>query len=141
MSCKHLQVASQCRRTGCRVGDRLARYQDWIGHRLRRRGGQAGGDHMDQQVRNNHSLWMSLFWKLFGFFHRHTLFSGTSVIQTRYYGKSDVLAVVVRTGFETAKGALIRSILYPKPMGFKFYRDSIRFISVLFCVAAIGKTK
>ena len=82
-----------------------------------------------------------IVWKLFGFFHRHTLFSGTSVIQTRYYGKSDVLAVVVRTGFETAKGALIRSILYPKPMGFKFYRDSIRFISVLFCVAAIGKTK
>ena len=61
------------------------------------------------------------------------------MIQTRYYGKSDVLAVVVRTGFETAKGALIRSILYPKPMGFKFYRDSIRFICVLFCVAAIGK--
>ncbi len=57
---------------------------------------------------------------------RHTLFAGTAVIQTRYYGQSHVLAVVVRTGFETAKGGLIRSILYPKPMGFKFYRDSIR---------------
>jgi magnesium-transporting ATPase (P-type) len=58
---------------------------------------------------------------------RHTLFSGTAVIQTRYYGQSHVLAVVVRTGFDTAKGALIRSILYPRPMGFKFYRDSIRY--------------
>lgn len=57
---------------------------------------------------------------------RHTLFAGTAVIQTRYYGQSHVLAVVVRTGFDTSKGALIRSILYPKPMGFKFYRDSIR---------------
>lgn len=29
---------------------------------------------------------------------RHTLFSGTKVIQTRYYGQYKVLAVVVRTG-------------------------------------------
>jgi len=69
---------------------------------------------------------------------RHTLFAGTSVIQTRYYGTSKVMAVVVSTGFNTAKGDLIRSILYPKPMGFKFYRDSIRFILVLFGTAALG---
>lgn len=35
---------------------------------------------------------------------RHTLFCGTSVIQTRYFGNEKVLAVVVRTGFSTAKG-------------------------------------
>lgn len=29
---------------------------------------------------------------------RHTLFSGTRVIQTRYFGDARVLAVVVRTG-------------------------------------------
>lgn len=29
---------------------------------------------------------------------RHTLFNGTNVIQTRYYGNARVLAVVVRTG-------------------------------------------
>lgn len=69
---------------------------------------------------------------------RHTLFAGTAVIQTRYYGDQAVLAVVVRTGFSTSKGELIRSILFPKPMDFKFYRDSIRFILVLFCIAAIG---
>lgn len=55
---------------------------------------------------------------------RHTIFAGTSVIQTRYYGKSHVLAVVVRTGFDTAKGSLVRSILYPKPIGFKFDKHS-----------------
>ena len=44
----------------------------------------------------------------------------------------------MRTGFETAKGDLIRSILFPKPIGFKFYRDSIRFVSILFCIAAMG---
>ena len=29
---------------------------------------------------------------------RHTLFAGTKVVQTRYYGQAKVLAVVVRTG-------------------------------------------
>ncbi|CAG0885909.1 unnamed protein product [Cyprideis torosa] len=69
---------------------------------------------------------------------RHTLFAGTQVIQTRFYGDSHVLGVVVRTGFSTAKGELVRSILYPKPIGFKFYQDSIKFIGILFCVAACG---
>ena len=71
-------------------------------------------------------------------YKRNTLFAGTSVIQTRFYGDAKVLAVVVRTGFDTARGDLIRSILFPKPMDFKFYRDSISFILLLFCIAAIG---
>lgn len=48
------------------------------------------------------------------------------------------MAVVARTGFSTAKGELVRSILYPKPMGFKFYKDSVKFILVLFSIAAFG---
>lgn len=39
---------------------------------------------------------------------RHTLFCGTHVIQTRYFGDEKVLAVVVRTGFSTAKGNFYR---------------------------------
>ena len=69
---------------------------------------------------------------------RNTIFAGTEVIQTRYYGDQEVLAVVVRTGFSTSKGELVRSILFPKPMDFKFYRDSIRFICVLFLCAMFG---
>lgn len=69
---------------------------------------------------------------------RHTLFSGTNVIQTRYYGESHVLAVVARTGFDTAKGSLVRSILYPKPIGFKFDKHAKWFIMVLFCIATVG---
>ena len=35
------------------------------------------------------------------------------------------------TGFSTTKGGLIRSILNPKPVGFKFFRDSMRFIALM----------
>lgn len=69
---------------------------------------------------------------------RHTLFCGTAVIQTRYYGSAQVLAVVVRTGFSTAKGELVRSILYPRPLDFKFYKDAMKFIIFLFFIASIG---
>ncbi|XP_046388324.1 polyamine-transporting ATPase 13A3-like isoform X2 [Ischnura elegans] len=86
---------------------------------------------------------------------RHTLFCGTRVIQTRYYeprgvgkvkkgeeGTASILdrvrAVVVRTGFLTAKGQLVRSIMYPPPVDFRFERDSYRFVAGLAGVAAIG---
>ncbi|XP_051966809.1 polyamine-transporting ATPase 13A3-like isoform X1 [Xyrauchen texanus] len=68
---------------------------------------------------------------------RHTLFCGTNVIQTRYYTGELVKAVVVRTGFSTAKGQLIRSILYPKPTDFKLYRDAYLFLLCLVAVASI----
>ncbi|EFA04812.1 polyamine-transporting ATPase 13A3 isoform X2 [Tribolium castaneum] len=69
---------------------------------------------------------------------RHTLFCGTQVIQTRYFGNEKVLAVVVRTGFSTAKGSLVRSILYPPPVDFRFEKDSYRFVILLAGVALIG---
>ncbi|XP_061680110.1 polyamine-transporting ATPase 13A3 isoform X1 [Syngnathoides biaculeatus] len=69
---------------------------------------------------------------------RHTLFCGTNIIQTRFYTGELVKAVVVRTGFSTAKGQLVRSILYPKPTDFKLYRDAYLFLLCLVGVAGIG---
>ncbi|XP_068460233.1 polyamine-transporting ATPase 13A3 isoform X2 [Clinocottus analis] len=69
---------------------------------------------------------------------RHTLFCGTNVIQTRFYTGELVKAVVVSTGFSTAKGQLVRSILYPKPTDFKLYRDAYLFLLCLVAVAGIG---
>uniref|UniRef100_A0A3Q3IU56 Polyamine-transporting ATPase 13A3 n=1 Tax=Monopterus albus TaxID=43700 RepID=A0A3Q3IU56_MONAL len=69
---------------------------------------------------------------------RYTLFCGTHVIQTRFYTGELVTAVVVRTGFSTEKGQLVRSILYPKPTDFKLYRDAYMFLLCLVGVAGIG---
>ncbi|XP_067423675.1 polyamine-transporting ATPase 13A2 isoform X2 [Emydura macquarii macquarii] len=69
---------------------------------------------------------------------RHTLFCGTQVLQAKSYVDKEVLAVVTRTGFCTAKGDLISSILYPKPVSFRFYKDAVKFVLFLAALALIG---
>jgi cation-transporting ATPase 13A2 len=68
----------------------------------------------------------------------HTLFCGTKIIQTRYYGDEHVLAVVIRTGYLTSKGQLVRSIIYPPPADFKFDQDSYKFIMILTGISLCG---
>ncbi|KAJ5070977.1 cation-transporting atpase [Anaeramoeba ignava] len=69
---------------------------------------------------------------------KYTLYSGTKVIQSRFYSGNRVLAMVVRTSFNTMKGSLVRSILFPKPHNFKFYRDTFKFLIVMAIIAVIG---
>ncbi|KAG0032683.1 hypothetical protein BGZ81_010294 [Podila clonocystis] len=84
---------------------------------------------------------------------RHFLFSGTKIVRARpgspksttttqddTEGNSQLkgLAMVVRVGFNTTKGTLIRSMLFPKPNDFQFYRDSFRFIGILAIIACGG---
>ncbi|XP_063144149.1 polyamine-transporting ATPase 13A2 isoform X6 [Rattus norvegicus] len=69
---------------------------------------------------------------------RHTLFCGTLVLQARAYLGPRVLAVVTRTGFCTAKGGLVSSILHPRPISFKFYRHSMKFVAALSVLALLG---
>ncbi|XP_028650762.1 probable cation-transporting ATPase 13A4 [Erpetoichthys calabaricus] len=71
-------------------------------------------------------------------YKRHVLYCGTQVIQIKAASGTAVQAVVLRTGFTTAKGELVRSILYPKPTDFKLYRDATRFLMCLIAVALIG---
>ncbi|XP_065604295.1 probable cation-transporting ATPase 13A4 [Cyrtonyx montezumae] len=71
-------------------------------------------------------------------YKKHVLFCGTEVIQTKGDDRGVVKAVVLQTGFNTAKGDLVRSILYPKPMNFKLYRDALRFLMCLIAFATIG---
>uniref|UniRef100_A0A3Q3EBN9 ATPase 13A3 n=1 Tax=Hippocampus comes TaxID=109280 RepID=A0A3Q3EBN9_HIPCM len=69
---------------------------------------------------------------------RHTLFCGSHVIQSRYYAGKLVKVVVVRTGFCTEKGQLVRSILYPKPTNFKLHRDATQFLMCMVVLAVLG---
>uniref|UniRef100_A0AAA9U070 Polyamine-transporting ATPase 13A2 n=1 Tax=Bos taurus TaxID=9913 RepID=A0AAA9U070_BOVIN len=69
---------------------------------------------------------------------RHTLFCGTLVLQARAFVGPHVLAVVTQTGFCTAKGGLVSSILHPRPLSFKFYKHSMKFVAALSVVALLG---
>ena len=69
---------------------------------------------------------------------KHSLFSGTTILQAKPSSGANVVAIVTRTGFSTFKGSLIRSILCPKPAKFEFQTDATRFIIMLSCFAAIG---
>lgn len=69
---------------------------------------------------------------------RHTLFCGTLVLQARAFVGPHVLAVVTQTGFCTAKGGLVSSILHPRPIDFKFYKHSMKFVAALSVLALLG---
>jgi P-type E1-E2 ATPase len=69
---------------------------------------------------------------------KHVLFNGTSVMQVKAIGDQKVIGVAYGTGFATLKGELIRSILFPKPTKFAFYRDSFKFVFVLAGIGAPG---
>ncbi|KAI0228224.1 hypothetical protein L0F63_006170 [Massospora cicadina] len=74
---------------------------------------------------------------------RSLLFSGTQIIRARrgalpHAAERRAVAVVLRTGFNTTKGALVRSILFPRPNLFQFYRDAFYFIGVMALLALLG---
>ncbi|XP_075058375.1 putative cation-transporting ATPase 13A4 [Mixophyes fleayi] len=71
-------------------------------------------------------------------YKRHVLFCGTEVIRTESTTQGPARAVVLRTGFNTTKGDMVRSILYPKPLNFKLNRDVKGFFIFLTCLAIIG---
>ncbi|CCJ31395.1 unnamed protein product [Pneumocystis jirovecii] len=74
--------------------------------------------------------------------HKHYLFCGTKIIRVRKPFSKDqqapALAMVVKTGFNTSKGSLMRSILFQKSTSFKFYQDSMRFVAFMAMVAICG---
>lgn len=70
---------------------------------------------------------------------KYSLFGGTNVIQTRPVTENEpVFALVTSTGFLTTKGSLVRDILYPKEINFKFYTDGYKFVGIMALIAILG---
>lgn len=65
---------------------------------------------------------------------QHTLYGGTTVLHC----EPNTIAAVVATGYSTAKGQIVQSILFPKPTNFKFYEDSFKFVFLLAMIAILG---
>ena len=70
--------------------------------------------------------------KIFRICHRK------SVIKTLKNLKQTTRAIVVRTGFNSARGALVQSILFPKPINVKFERDGLIFIGIMAVLGFFG---
>ncbi|KAJ2779084.1 hypothetical protein H4R18_004212 [Coemansia javaensis] len=77
---------------------------------------------------------------------RHILFAGTRLVRVRTAssafgpGGARAAAMVLRTGFCTTRGSLVRSILFPGATRFQFYRDALRFVWILAGIALVGLT-
>jgi cation-transporting ATPase 13A2 len=67
-----------------------------------------------------------------------TLFGGTSVVELRTAKDKKVIGSVVRTGFESVKGRLVLSVLFPQPLPFKFTSQALIFIGIMFILAVFG---
>ena len=59
---------------------------------------------------------------------KYFLYAGTKIVQKRPENKKPVIALVYSTGFNSVKGNLIRSILYPIQGDSKFEKESAKFI-------------
>lgn len=66
------------------------------------------------------------------------LYAGTKLMRVRGGNSRRALAMTIRTGFDTFKGFLIRQIIYPPPLKFKFYEDSFKYILFMICLAFGG---
>lgn len=69
---------------------------------------------------------------------KHYLFSGSKCLYTKTMINETVLAVVTHTGFNSKKGELIRCLLFPEEINFKFYKDAKKFIIILGCLSVFG---
>lgn len=69
---------------------------------------------------------------------RSYLYSGTKLLKTKSHNDEPALGMALKTGFNTTKGSLVRSMLFPKPTGFKLYEDAFKYIGFMTLIACIG---
>merc|ERR1719206_1569293 len=71
---------------------------------------------------------------------QYILYQGTEVMQAKSRQGNYCKAVVIRTGFLTTKGELVRAILFPPPLDFAFYSDFLKSVRVFLVLGLVGMT-
>uniref|UniRef100_A0A6B2KWY5 P-type ATPase A domain-containing protein n=1 Tax=Arcella intermedia TaxID=1963864 RepID=A0A6B2KWY5_9EUKA len=67
-----------------------------------------------------------------------TVFGGTQILTASpTTNQGEVLAMCVRTGFQTSKGQLIKSILHKEPYSYGYERESFYYIMVSFALGTV----
>ena len=69
---------------------------------------------------------------------KYMLFGGTKIVQKRPENKEKILCLCYGTGFNTLRGNLIRSVLYPKKADDKFMKDSHKVLKIIGIVFVVG---
>ena len=69
---------------------------------------------------------------------KYFLFAGTKIVQKRAENKKPNIALVYSTGFNSVKGNLIRSILYPVDVESKFSSESKKFLIIMAVICLVG---
>jgi len=69
---------------------------------------------------------------------QNIVFCGTEILQGKASSGDHCKAFVIRTGFLTTKGELVRSILFPPPLDFQFHRDFLKSIYVFLSLGLVG---
>ena len=70
--------------------------------------------------------------------YKHILYYGTNIVQKRAENKQPILCLCFSTGFNTVRGNLIRSVIYPKEGDQSFLVDSFKFLKIIGIIFALG---
>jgi len=70
--------------------------------------------------------------------YKHLLYYGTKIVQKRSENKQPILCLCYSTGFNTVRGNLIRSVIYPKEGDNSFLVDSFKFLKIIGIIFGLG---
>ena len=70
--------------------------------------------------------------------YKHILYYGTNIVQKRAENKQPIFCLCYSTGFNSVRGNLIRSVIYPKEGDDSFIKDSFKFLKIIGIIFACG---
>ncbi|KAL4502210.1 hypothetical protein ABPG72_000445 [Tetrahymena utriculariae] len=70
-------------------------------------------------------------------FNKYILYEGTEIFQSKQDNNQQVLAKVIRVGFQSFKGQILRFVLYPKPLKFNYYTNAMYYLLGLLFIVLI----